>query len=125
MTGKQTIAILAISVAALVLARGAVDIRADAADRGSPSCVPGRRLLADRCGSGGPRPDRTDATELVAGRQGGGLPIVVRYLVSQGVDPNIISGKGRGETHPEASNDTPEGRAKNRRIEVVTEQPTG
>ena len=48
---------------------------------------------------------------------------VVRYLISQGVDPNIISAKGRGDTHPQASNDTPEGRAQNRRIEVVTEQP--
>jgi len=48
---------------------------------------------------------------------------VVRYLISQGVDPNIISAKGRGDTHPVASNDTPEGRTQNRRIEVVTEQP--
>jgi outer membrane protein OmpA-like peptidoglycan-associated protein len=48
---------------------------------------------------------------------------VVRYLASQGVNPAIMSSKGRGETHPVASNDTPEGRAQNRRIEVVVEQP--
>lgn len=48
---------------------------------------------------------------------------VVRYLTEKGVDPNIVSAKGRGETHPLASNDTPEGRAQNRRIEVVVEQP--
>ena len=48
---------------------------------------------------------------------------VVRYLESQGVNPNILSAKGRGETHPIASNDTPEGRAQNRRIEVVVERP--
>jgi len=50
---------------------------------------------------------------------------VVRYLTSKGVNPSIISSKGRGETHPIAPNDTPDGRAQNRRIEVVVEQPTG
>jgi chemotaxis protein MotB len=50
---------------------------------------------------------------------------VVRFLISKGIDPNIISGKGRGDTHPVAENDTPKGRAQNRRIEVVVEQPAG
>jgi len=49
---------------------------------------------------------------------------VVRYLVSKGVNPAIISAKGRGDQHPVASNDTKAGRAQNRRIEVVVEQPT-
>lgn len=44
---------------------------------------------------------------------------VVRYLVKNGVNPNIISAAGFGDTHPVASNDTPQGRAKNRRIEIV------
>lgn len=48
---------------------------------------------------------------------------VVTYLESQGVDPKIVSAKGRGETHPAASNDTPQGRAQNRRIEIVLEGP--
>jgi flagellar motor protein MotB len=48
---------------------------------------------------------------------------VVRYLTSKGVNPNAISAKGRGETHPVAPNNTPPGRAQNRRIEVVVEQP--
>ena len=48
---------------------------------------------------------------------------VVTYLVSQGVNPNIISAKGFGDTHAVASNDTPDGRAKNRRIEIVMEGP--
>ena len=48
---------------------------------------------------------------------------VVAYLTAQGVDPNIISAKGFGDAHPVASNDTPEGRAKNRRIEIVLEGP--
>jgi len=50
---------------------------------------------------------------------------VVRYLTSKGINPGIISGKGRGDTHPVASNDTKDGRAQNRRIEVSVEQPTG
>jgi chemotaxis protein MotB len=48
---------------------------------------------------------------------------VVAYLTSQGVNPNIISAKGFGDTHPVASNDTLDGRAKNRRIEIVLEGP--
>jgi chemotaxis protein MotB len=50
---------------------------------------------------------------------------VVRYLVSKGIDANIISAKGRGDTHPIAPNDTPKNRAQNRRIEVIVEQPAG
>ena len=48
---------------------------------------------------------------------------VVAYLTSQGVNPNVISAKGFGDTHPVASNDTPDDRAKNRRIEIVLEGP--
>ena len=50
---------------------------------------------------------------------------VVRYLQSKGIDPNVMSAKGRGDTHPVAPNDTKEGRAQNRRIEVSVEQPAG
>jgi chemotaxis protein MotB len=50
---------------------------------------------------------------------------VVRYLISKGIDPNILSAKGRGDTHPVAPNTTPKGRAQNRRIEVVVNQPAG
>jgi chemotaxis protein MotB len=48
---------------------------------------------------------------------------VVAYLQSQGVNPNILSAKGFGETHPVAPNDTPQDRAQNRRIEIVLEGP--
>ena len=48
---------------------------------------------------------------------------VVAYFTSQGVDSNIISAKGFGDTHPVAGNDTPQGRAQNRRIEIVLEGP--
>jgi chemotaxis protein MotB len=48
---------------------------------------------------------------------------VVAYFEAQGVNPNILSTKGFGDTHPVASNDTPQGRAQNRRIEIVLEGP--
>lgn len=43
----------------------------------------------------------------------------VAFFQSQGVNPNLLSAKGFGEATPVASNDTPEGRARNRRIEIV------
>jgi chemotaxis protein MotB len=46
---------------------------------------------------------------------------VVTFLTSKGVNPNILSAKGFGATHPVAPNDTPQGRAQNRRIEIVLE----
>ena len=47
---------------------------------------------------------------------------VKSYLVSQGIAADKIRTEGKGESQPVASNDTAEGRAKNRRvdIEVVT-----
>lgn len=46
---------------------------------------------------------------------------VANYLRARGIDPNILSAKGRAETHPVASNEIPSGRARNRRIEIVVE----
>ena len=51
--------------------------------------------------------------------------VVADYLRSHGVSPALISAKGRGETHPLASNSTPDGRAQNRRVEIVVEGPAG
>lgn len=44
---------------------------------------------------------------------------VVRYLQEKGIDPALLSATGYAEYRPVASNDTEEGRAKNRRIEIV------
>ena len=44
---------------------------------------------------------------------------VVRELVKNGVAANQLTAAGRGEYAPIATNDTPEGKAKNRRIEVI------
>jgi outer membrane protein OmpA-like peptidoglycan-associated protein len=41
------------------------------------------------------------------------------YLTSQGVKPERIKAVGKGETVPVADNKTPEGRANNRRVEIV------
>jgi outer membrane protein OmpA-like peptidoglycan-associated protein len=43
------------------------------------------------------------------------------YLLAQGVRPDRIVAEGGGATRPIASNATPDGRASNRRIEIVIE----
>jgi len=43
------------------------------------------------------------------------------YLVEQGVNPELITTRGMGETQPIASNETREGRAQNRRVEITVE----
>ncbi len=41
------------------------------------------------------------------------------YLVQQGISPDAITASGFGKSEPVASNDTPEGRQQNRRVELV------
>lgn len=53
--------------------------------------------------------------ELSSARAGA----VMRYLMSKGVPENIMSAQGFGETRPVASNDTEQGRAQNRRVEII------
>lgn len=43
---------------------------------------------------------------------------VMNYLISRGVPATRLRSQGFGETMPVASNDTAEGRAKNRRVEI-------
>lgn len=43
---------------------------------------------------------------------------VLRFFIKEGVAPEKLSAVGYGAYKPIASNDTPEGRAKNRRIEI-------
>ena len=42
-----------------------------------------------------------------------------RFLVANGVDPTQLVASSRGQFDPVASNDTPEGRAQNRRIQII------
>jgi len=44
---------------------------------------------------------------------------VARFLQDQGIDPGNLSAVACGEWKPIATNDTPEGKAKNRRIEII------
>src|ERR1700730_9911025 len=43
---------------------------------------------------------------------------VMEYVVSLGVRPDLISAQGFGDSNPVASNDTAQGRAQNRRVEL-------
>jgi chemotaxis protein MotB len=45
--------------------------------------------------------------------------LIARYLQDEGIGPGQLSAAAYGEWKPVAENDTPEGRAKNRRIEIV------
>jgi chemotaxis protein MotB len=47
---------------------------------------------------------------------------VVRFLIENGIDPRLISAEGFAEYRPVASNDTPDGRAQNRRVEIIYER---
>jgi len=56
----------------------------------------------------------TDNWELSAAR----AISVLRVLIKNGVNPKQLSAAAYGQYHPIASNATPEGRAKNRRVEI-------
>jgi chemotaxis protein MotB len=44
---------------------------------------------------------------------------VMQFMISRGVNASMVSAQGFGESDPVASNDTPEGQAKNRRVELT------
>jgi chemotaxis protein MotB len=44
---------------------------------------------------------------------------VTRFLQKQGIDPEVLSAVAYGEYKPISDNETPEGRAMNRRIEII------
>jgi len=48
---------------------------------------------------------------------------VMQFMISKGVRPDMISAQGHGEANPVASNDTAEGRARNRRVEITLVDP--
>jgi chemotaxis protein MotB len=43
---------------------------------------------------------------------------VKQYLISQGVKPDLVAAQGFGDSSPVAQNDTAQGRAQNRRVEL-------
>jgi len=48
---------------------------------------------------------------------------VMAFLVSQGLNPALVSAQGFGDTSPIAPNTTPQGRAQNRRVELTLAPP--
>jgi chemotaxis protein MotB len=44
---------------------------------------------------------------------------VMQYMISQGVKPDLVAAQGFGEANPIAPNNTEQGRAQNRRVEVT------
>ncbi len=56
-----------------------------------------------------------DYNQTLSGRRAGS---VRDYLVDQGVPSSRITARGYGESRPKASNNTPEGRQLNRRVEI-------
>lgn len=63
----------------------------------------------------------SDANNLELSRER--AQAVREYLVTQGVSADRMQAVGRGESQPIATNDTPEGRANNRRVEIVVGKP--
>ena len=49
---------------------------------------------------------------------------VMNFLISQGVNPSMLSAHGFGDANPVAPNDTAAGRAQNRRVELTLRAPS-
>jgi type VI secretion system protein ImpK len=49
----------------------------------------------------------------------------VARLLAAGIGPARVRADGRGDSEPVAANDTPQGRAKNRRVEITLHVPAG
>jgi chemotaxis protein MotB len=50
--------------------------------------------------------------------------VIKLFILRYGFDPGRLSAAGYAEFHPVAANDTPEGRAQNRRVDIVILNPT-
>jgi chemotaxis protein MotB len=48
---------------------------------------------------------------------------VTQFLIANGVPPQMLTSQGFGEANPVAPNDTPAGRAQNRRVELTLASP--
>jgi len=48
---------------------------------------------------------------------------VADFLTSQGIAPTRLKSVGKGSADPVASNDTPDGRSQNRRVEIISSEP--
>ena len=57
----------------------------------------------------------TESNQLLSDRR---AAAVKQWLVGRRIAATLITARGRGETAPLASNDTPEGRQQNRRVDI-------
>jgi outer membrane protein OmpA-like peptidoglycan-associated protein len=48
---------------------------------------------------------------------------VMGHLISRNIDPQMMDARGYGESKPVASNETPEGRQQNRRVDIIILNP--
>lgn len=48
---------------------------------------------------------------------------VMQFLISQGVNPDLVAARGLGDADPVATNNTPAGRSQNRRVELSLAAP--
>jgi OOP family OmpA-OmpF porin len=48
---------------------------------------------------------------------------VMDFLKEQGIDAGRMKSSGKGPADPVASNDTPDGRSQNRRVEIISSEP--
>jgi OOP family OmpA-OmpF porin len=62
--------------------------------------------------------DSTGSAEYNQGLSERRATAVKEYMVSEGIDPGIIDASGEGESNPVADNNTSEGQALNRRVDV-------
>ena len=63
--------------------------------------------------------DNTGSNELNAKLSQDRADAVREYLIGKGIEPDRVASKGFGETKPVATNDSDEGRQKNRRVEFI------
>lgn len=79
----------------------------------SLSAIPGRRFLVEgHSAAVGKAAGELELSNRRASR-------VAAELVARGIDPSLIMYRGLGSSHPIAPNDTEEGRARNRRVEIT------
>ncbi|MEI7894119.1 MAG: OmpA family protein [Myxococcales bacterium] len=83
----------------------------------SLSMLPGKRFQVGGHTDNVPPKGRRTALELTAVR----AVYIVKFLVQNGVKPESLAAAAYGEFDPVVSNDTAEGRSRNRRIELMLE----
>ncbi len=101
--------------------------------RSSPTLLPSAEITLDRIAAAlakTPVPIRIEAHTDASGDPGRNAVLstqraeaVRAALIVRGINPSIVSAIGRGESTPIASNNSPAGRERNRRVEFVVVRP--